>query len=145
MINQAERHLGKELIQFLRINRMDGFGAEIKADALRAVIGIEMPSVGTKKQFDSIALQELSAVDYARSILLNEGKYLTMRDGDYRILLPSENARQVESYMQQADKKLRRALKLTKNTPRSDNQTPNNTAARILMKRESINQKINLS
>lgn len=131
---------GKCLLEYMRANSLDGFGAEIPADEVRAVLGLEMPEVGTKREFDAIALQELAAVDYVRSIMLSEGKYIAMRDGGYRILLPSENARQVEAYMQSADKKLRRALKLTRNTPGNDNSRPDNMAARILMKRESINQ-----
>jgi hypothetical protein len=82
-------------------------------------------------------------VDYVRKILLREGKYLAQTKGNYRILLPSENAAQVESYMSSADKKLKRALILSKNTP-ADTKTmrdADQVQARIIVKRESIKDK----
>ena len=130
--------LGKCLMEYLKRHGLDEYGSVILASDVRAVLGLEVPEIGTQKQFRDLALAELGAVDYCRNILLGRGKYLTQRDGDYRILLPSENARQVESYMSQADKKLKRALKLTRGAPHLDNHAPDNTAVRILMKRESI-------
>ena len=72
--------------------------------------------------------------------MLGEGKYIASNQGDYRILLPSENMRQIESYMAQADKKLRRAQKLSRNTPSTDQRDhrSDNIDARITMKRESV-------
>lgn len=140
-----EKNKGKCLLEFMRSNDLDLFGSVMTSEKVREVLSLRMPEVATKKEFDAIALQELAAVDYVRNVLLDEGKYLAMRDGGYRILLPSENARQVESYMHQADKKLRRALKLNKNTPRSGTQKFDNVAARILMKRESIHARNRLA
>jgi len=74
---------------------------------------------------------------------LGDGKYLAGDRGGYRILLPSENSKQVETYMRSADKKLNRALKLTRNTPKLDTVKQDNSAARIMMKRESIRSRIN--
>ena len=43
--------------------------------------------------------------------------------GDYRVLLPSENASQADALMDSADRKMRRARKLLSNTPPSDTDT----------------------
>ena len=132
---------GKCLLAWMRQHGLDDYGAFFPAYRVRQVLGIEMPDVADRKTFDQLALQELSAVDYCRNVLLGEGKYLAQHQGDYRILLPSENVRQVELYMGSADNKLRRAMKLLRNTPSPDaplGQPPGNVAARILMKREAI-------
>lgn len=117
---------------------MTEYGSVIPGDTVREILGIEYPSVGTKKDFDEIALAEMSAVDYVRNVLLGEGKYISSCRGDYRILLPSENKLQVEAYMIQADRKLRRAQKLSRNMPNSVNVLRDNLSERITMKRESI-------
>jgi hypothetical protein len=132
---------GKCLLEWLREHKLDEYGSVIRAASVQEVLGIVVPERADKRTFDQLALKELSAVDYVRNILLGEGKYLAQHQGDYRILLPSENARQVELYLSSADGKLRRAMKLLRNTPSTDdsiNRPPENVAARILMKRESI-------
>ncbi|MCF7995783.1 MAG: hypothetical protein K9L88_13190 [Chromatiaceae bacterium] len=138
MAEEVTKHRGKCLIQWLRNAHLDEYGSVILGVDVRKIIGIEYPEVGTRAEFDSLSLAELAAVDYARNILLGEGKYLTQQSGDYRILLPSENARQIQLYMQHADKKLKRALKLSRNSPLLDTHKQDNTSARILMKREAI-------
>ena len=141
MADQAKtaKSRGKCLLEWMRQCGLDEFGSVILGDQVRLVIGIEYPETGTRSSFNELALAELSAVDYVRNILLGEGKYLGQRGGDYRIFLPSENARQVHLYMDHADKKLKRALKLSRNTPTVDDVSPvDNTNARILMKREAI-------
>ena len=142
-MNENEKpHPGKCLMAFMTDNNLTEYGSVILADDVRQVLGLVIPKMGTQRQFRDLALAELTAVDYVRNILLGKGKYLTMRDGDYRILLPSENARQVEAYMSQADKKLKRALKLTKSSQQVANQAPDNTNVRIMMKREAIKNRV---
>lgn len=136
-----QQHPGKELLSWLRAFRLDEYGSVISGDDVRAAIGLEYPETASKSVFDSLSLKELSAVDYVRNVLLSEGKYLAAQAGDYRILLPSENARQVDLYMSHADNKLKRAQKLMRNTPHIDTSAPDNTDVRILMKRESIKNK----
>ena len=64
-----------------------------------------------------------------------DGKFIASHQGDYRILLPSENKRQVDAYMSQADRKLRRAHKLSRNTPSVESYKPHaNNDVRIAMK-----------
>lgn len=113
------------------------YGSTFPADLVRECLGITIPRVGTRQQFNEAALAELSAIDYVRNVLLGRGMYLTS-DGDaYRVLLPSENKAQIERYISSADRKLRRAQKLSRNTPRSAG-SPDNTDTRIYMKRESV-------
>lgn len=114
------------------------FGSIIPGAMVRQILGLEMPEVAPKKVFDAIALAELGAVDYVRNILLGKGKYITSQDGDYRVLLPSENKRQIDLYIKSADRKLRRALKLSKMTPAEASVKTDNTQSRIVMKRESL-------
>lgn len=130
---------GKCLLEWMREHKLDEYGSVVPQYRVQELLGMDVPKVADKRTFDALALRELSATDYVRNVLLGEGKYLAFSHGEYRILLPSENANQVESYMGQADSKLKRALKLLRNTPPLDvAEPPSNMAARILMKRESI-------
>ena len=127
--------MSKELLTTLRDRGLLEYGSVIKGEEVRDILGSEYPEVGTKNDFDEVALAELGAVDYVRNILLGEGKFIASHQGDYRILLPSENKRQVDAYMQQADRKLRRAHKLSRNTPNVESYKPNaNADVRIAMK-----------
>jgi hypothetical protein len=136
----SKREAQRELYAELDARGLLEYGSVIETPVVHAVLGIEMPAYGTKSDFDKIALFELSAIDYIRNILLGQGKYLMGTDSGYRILLPSENAAQVEQYISSADKKLSRALKLSRNTPTLDMQMPDQTEARILMKRSGMQQ-----
>jgi hypothetical protein len=129
---------GKDLLQQLRRHGLTEYGSTFHGDSVRTWLDLEMPETGTKQAFDSIALKELSAIDYCRNALLNEGKYLTQDGSGYRVLLPSENRAQVDTYMNHADNKLKRALKLLRNTPAIDTETPDNTEARLTIKRETL-------
>lgn len=134
---------GKCLMAYMTDNHLTDYGQVILAADVRAVLGLTIPKLGTQKQFRDLALAELTAVDYCRNVLLGKGKYLTQSGGDYRILLPSENARQVETYVNQADRKLKRALKLSKSSQQAaTNQQPDNTNVRIMMKREAIRNRV---
>jgi hypothetical protein len=137
-MSEERKHDGKCLLEWLRQEELTEYGSVFLGESVREVIGLVMPKFGTKKEFDQVALRELSAIDYCRNTLLGEGKYLSQVQGDYRILLPSENARQIEQYISNADSKLRRALKLSRNSPAMDGGTLDQTSARILMKREGL-------
>lgn len=130
--------MSKALYEELKARDLLDYGCVIKGEVVRDILGLAYPEVGTKKDFDEVALAELGAVDYVRNILLGDGKYLASQQGDYRILLPSENKRQVDIYMNQADRKLRRALKLSRSMPQIDSHPRDNTTARLMMKRESL-------
>lgn len=130
--------MSKELFHNLKTAGLLDYGAHIPGDAVRDLLGLKMPAFGTKEQFDAVSLKELSAIDYVRGLLLNEGKYLAGCKGGYRVLLPSENKAQVEAYMQQADRKLRRAQRLSRTMPTANSAHADQTEARIMLKRESV-------
>lgn len=142
MSEVSKTELHRSLLNVLQSNGLTEYGSHIPGDLVRSTIGLEYPDVGTKAEFDKLALAELAAVDYCRNVLLGQGKYLAGVNGDYRILLPSENSRQVEQYMKSADQKLVRALKLSRNSPAGVMQHPDQTASRIHMKRIGIRQKL---
>lgn len=132
----------KELLHFLEQNKFIEFGAVIPSNIVQEKLGLVYPEIASKKEFDRLALEELAAIDYVRNVLLGRGMYLSGKDGNYRILLPSENARQVELYISSADKKLNRALKLTRNSPKTDYTKPDQTEARIMMKKHGVRKHV---
>lgn len=127
---------GRELLAELE-GRID-YGAFIPVEVVRDILGLEYPEVGTKREFDQLALTEMAAIDYVRNVLLGRGMYIKGEASGYRILHVSENIAQVEFYMASADKKLARGLKLLKNTPRERGAYPDQTETRAEMKRENI-------
>lgn len=139
-MSEDKKSPAKDLLAYIREHGLDRHGSFISAKVVRNVIGIELPEVATREEFQLLSMYELSSVDYVRKVLLGEGKYLAQSKGDYRILLPSENASQIASYMSSADKKLKRALILSKNTPgkATSIHDAEQVEARIQVKRESI-------
>jgi hypothetical protein len=131
MSNKAAQ---KELLTTLREMKLTEYGEFIPADFVQEVLGIEMPATATRKEFAKLEIVEMAAIDYCRAHLINEGKYIKQVPNGYRVLLPSENVGQIESYMDSADRKLSRALRLSRTTPREAAQIPDQTEARILMK-----------
>lgn len=132
--------MSKALLEKLKAEGRTEYGSVISTELVHAVLGIRYPEIAPKAVFDDLALQELSAIDYVRNALLNEGKYLIGDKVGYRVLLPSENKRQIERYMQQADKKLRRASKLSRNTPTEHRKDADQVEARIMLKRNNARQ-----
>ena len=94
-----------------------------------------------RHEIQKASLEELAATDYIRNKLLNEGKYFKGEKNSYRVLLPSENAGQVLSYMNSADNKLKRGLKLNRNTP-VQYKVNSQDEVRIMMKSDNIKDKI---
>ena len=112
------------------------YGSVIERQFLRASFGIdEIDYPAMQNEIDNQSLQELGVTDYIRNQLLNEGKYLKGERKTYRVLLPSENAGQVMSYMTSADNKLKRGIKLNKNTP-TEYKINSNDEVRMMMKRQ---------
>lgn len=116
------------------------YGSTIPGYVVHDLLGIKYPLVGTREVFNRLALIELAAIDYCRNALLSRGMYMAgATNGGYRILLPSENQTQIASYMRSADRKLQRALKLNRATPReAQSESPDQTDARITLKLEGI-------
>ena len=134
----SSKNQGEMLYEWFKFNNYNEFGVTISGDAVRELLGIEMPAYASKATYDALSLKELSAIDYVRDKLLDEGKYLVGRRGDYEVLLPSQNAKQVELYMSSADRKLRRAQRLLSNTPQPVAAATDNKSARIMLKRDAI-------
>lgn len=129
----------RELFAGLAARGLLEYGSFIPAKAVHEIMGVTVPETAPLKVYKQIELVELGAVDYVRGLLLLDGKYLAGIGEDYRILLPSENRRQVESYIAAADRKLNRALKLSRNMPRVDTDgDPCQLAARVMMKQGDI-------
>lgn len=138
----SNRETHRDLYDYLKAEGLLEYGSVIPSSLVHDLLGLEVPAIGTKAQFDRLSLIELAAMDYVRNMLLNRGKYLTGTPSGYRILLPSENAAQVEQYISSADKKLNRALKLCRNTPRSADEMPDQIEARILMKQSGAPRRL---
>lgn len=136
-MNKTNTEYGRELYAFLKDTGRCEYGSVITELELHHFLNIEYPEVATHAEFKSMDLMVLSVTDYVRNILLGEGKAFIQAKGDYRILLPSENAKYIERYMSSADKKLKRALKLSKSMPSIDTNADNKTV-KIMLKRESI-------
>lgn len=134
------RILGKDLLSHMEAAGLTEYGSVITGETVRGVLGIKLPRTASRRTFQELALLELGAVDYVRNVLLGEGKYLGQSNGDYRIFLPSENATQIARYMQHADSKLKRGLKLWRNSPKDavSAAAESNLGARIMMKREDV-------
>ena len=129
--------MSKELFTQLLARGLTGYGAEFPATLVHEILGIQYPESASKKVFDDLALRELGAIDYVRNILLGQGKYLESKGDIYRVCLPSENRMYVERYMKSADNKLRRANRLSRNTPQVAQVAPTQDNARMHLRQTS--------
>jgi len=129
---------GKDLMQCLRDSGLDGYGSVIPGELVRSRLDITLPKYGTYEEFQAASLEELDAIGYVRKVLLQEGKYLRGDRGSYRILLPSENAAQILKYMEEADRKIKRGLILSRTTPTEHKAAYDDTEARAHMRQVAI-------
>lgn len=120
------------------------YGSKIPLSLIHELIGIEPLEVGTRAQFDKIALAEVAATDDVRSKLLEMGMYFgKSKDGDgYYIPLPSENSKIIEKYFTEGRRKFNRARKLNRTTPTEHNAMPDQTEARIRAQLDGMRQPI---
>lgn len=132
------RATGKDLLDWFRANGFDDYGAIISRDEVLEFLGVEVPEIGTRQDFQRADTEELNAMSVVRDTLLREGKYVKQDGNFYRVLLPSQNAEQIRSYMSVADRKLRRAMTLSQATPVEHKDLHDTTDVRLRMKRESI-------
>lgn len=133
--------MSKQLFDHLDGMSLLEYGAVFPAELVRECIGITYPKVASRETFLTLELTELSAISYVRNKLLGQGKYLSRTGSDYRILLPSENAKQVERYLVSASGKLKRGLRLSKNSPATQTATTD-IEAKLLCKKEYIEDAI---
>lgn len=134
----SKRDLMRGLLAGLGERGLLEYGSVIHTPLVHELLEIEVPVSAAKAVYDRLAMIELSAIDYCRNVLLGQGKYLMGTASGYRILLPSENKAQIDAYMSSADRKLSRALKLSRNSPSGADVQPDQTEARILMKRNGM-------
>lgn len=114
------------------------YGSVIEREEIHKLLGIKVPEIGTKAEFDRVTLIELSAIGYVRNELMKMGRYITGTPTGYRILLPSENAKQVELYIESASRKLSRAQTLSKNTPEEHKADMDRSQARSSMMKDGL-------
>ena len=133
----SKRDLQRALLERLSELGLLEYGSDIETSLVHEILGIKQPDVASKAVYDRLAMIELAAIDYCRNALIVQGKYLQGTATGYRILLPSENKGQIDAYMSSADRKLSRALKLSRNTPVEASEARDQTEARIIMKRDS--------
>ena len=129
----------KDLLDWLRDEGLITYGAVVSVERIHKKLEIVIPDMATKQEFDTLALTELNYIEYVRNALVKRGMYFQRNGAAYRILLPSENSKKVESLMNSASKKLNRAVRLSKNTPKADGVTINcNMDVRLAAKEDSI-------
>ena len=128
----------EECFKLLEEDGWLNYGKTIPTKKIYEAFGIkkiEYPAM--RHEIKQQELEELTVTGYIRDKLLNRGMYLKGERDAYRVLLPSENAGQIMSYMNSADRKLKRAIKLNKNTP-SEYKIQSQDEVRIFMKMEQI-------
>ena len=135
------RALMRELYGQLKDNGMLEYGAEIPRDLLLELLAIEVPQTATRDEWARLELQEMSAVDYVRNLLLDQGKYLERTRSGYRVALPSENMAQVDNYMSAADKKIRRGQRLLRSTPEQYVTERKDESARLHLRQREDNSR----
>jgi len=128
-----KREALRRLMDGLENHGLTEYGSEIPTELVHKLLDMVVPTVATKAVFDKFSILELGAIDYCRNVLISKGKYIQKTKTGYRILSPGENREQVDNYIGSADKKLSRALKLSRNTP-AEYQINDQTEARIVMK-----------
>lgn len=133
---------GRELLATLSDAGLLGYGAVVPRSVVHDTLGIRVPETAPKRVYDALAVREVSAVDYVRAQLLNAGKFFAETPDGYRVLLPSENVGQIERYIEHADRKLARALKLSRMSPVNAQNAADQTEARILFKRDGARRRL---
>ena len=131
--------VGKDLYQKLQAEGLLEYGSVVPGKFVMDTLELAYPKTGTRQSFKEIDLFLLSSIDYVRNVLLGKGRYFASSGGDYRVLLPSDNVKQCERYMSSANKKLSRAIKLSRNTPGGNTKSEiNSVHVRAVMRRDSI-------
>jgi len=129
-----------EIYTQLKKLEMLKYNAKFTESFLQCLSGIEVPAIGTRQTYNAISLAQLEVVTYLRDRLLPKGKYLSQCNGEFRVLTPSENIGQVNKYLDAADRKIKRAVTLNRETKCAT--TRNNKSSSAFSKLESIKSKI---
>ena len=132
------RELARGLFEELEKRGLLEYGSAIPSELVHELLDITVPQYAAKAVYDRLSMLELSAIDYCRNVLLGQGKYLSGTRTGYRVLLPSENKGQIDSYVSSADRKLSRALKLSRSSPVDASHNADQTSARIMLKKSGV-------
>jgi len=108
----------KDIFKIMQENKLFDYGNIIKQSEIHDIFSIKVPDVGTFKDFQDVQLLELGCIGFIREQLIKEGKYIKKEGTNYRVLLPSENAKQADEMYNQAKRKYTRADKLISCMPK---------------------------
>jgi hypothetical protein len=111
-----EKSIEKTLYETLLNSSELEYGSTFKRSRVLDIMGIEDIEFGTQKEFQVQELAELSGIGYMRNILINQGKWIIRKGETYRILHPSENSSQIDSFMRSGSNAYLKASKLAKST-----------------------------
>jgi hypothetical protein len=130
-------HDGETLWLALQADGHIGYGNDIPVSYIHEHLGLVMPEIGKRRDFERVQLLEMTAVEYVRKQLLEQGMWITRQGNQYHIPLPSENSHYATNMLSSAARKIKRAGRLVSNTP-TCNQPPDQTASRVLLLQDSV-------
>ena len=131
------------IVEEMEAAEMLGYGKIIPTDELMRCFGFTFTSLEDLEQMamkDALEIADREKVEAAGlgifvcHWLIEHGRYLKKVHKNYRVLMPSENQGQADSYLRSAKKKQARALKLLKTVPKqADGNDVAVSAARALI------------
>lgn len=140
-----EKSVNETLYETLHDSGELEYGSTVKRARVLEIMGIEEVKFGTQKDFQAQELAELKGVGYIRSILINQGKWIIRKSDTYRVLQPSENEGQIESFARSGNNAYNKAMKLSKSTPPEYMRENDQTAAKIQMRQKAAKDKAELN
>lgn len=140
-----EKSLPQTLYETLRNTAELEYGATFSRARVLSIMGIEDIEFGTQKEFQEQELAELSGIGYVRNILINEGKWIVRKGNTYRVLQPSENGSQIDSFMRSGSSAYLKASKLAKSTEPKYLVEHDQLAAKIQSRRKAARDKARLN
>lgn len=84
-------------------------------------------------RWKSDALEELTASNILRVMLLDKGKHLEKNNGHYRVCLPSENVLIADRFQKSAQRKIAKSRKLLLRTPKEFLGETNEISSKLLL------------
>ena len=139
------------IVEEMEAAKMLEYGEIISNDNLLACFGFKPTSIEDlaklpiKEAIDLSKREDVEAAGLGIFVchwLIEQGRYLKKVHSNYRVLLPSENQGQANSYLRSAKKKQQRAQKLLQKTPKSADEERSTAAARALIAEIVADRKI---
>ena len=135
----------QNLYDVLHDNAELEYGATFSRKRVLSIMGIESVEIGTQKDFQEQELAELAGVGHIRNILINQGKWIVRKGNTYRVLHPSENGSQIDSFMRSGSSAYLKASKLAKSTEPKYMVEHDQLAAKIQARRKAAKDKARLN